>query len=207
MSTFVEMQQRIADDIDRSDLTAQIKKAITRAIKFYDSRRFYFQETTASFSTIANQIAYGTADGIPSNIREIDSLQFVISSTNKYPLIKKAFQFIQRLDFGSFASDCNFWAWYQSKIYLYPIPNAVRTVNVFYRKSYTELSADADTNDWTTEAEDLIEARARWWLYLRIIKSRADADDAKTEELEALSALVAKTEALVSASTLTATRF
>ncbi len=207
MSTFLEMQQRIADDLDRSDLTTQIKKAINRAIKYYESVRFYFQETTGTFTTVANQNSYGTADGLPSTIKEIDYLQITISSNNKYGLKQKPYQFLTDLDFGSFKGQPSFYAWYQSKIYLYPTPNSTWTVTASFKKSYAELSADSDTNDWTTEAEDLIEARATWWIYKRVIKSKEDADEAKEDEMQALNCLIAKTEQLINSGSLTGTHF
>lgn len=189
MSTFLEMQQRIADDLNRSDLTAQIKKAITRAVSFYQKEPFWFKETSGSFSTIAAQKAYGASDGIPSDIDTIRYMYCAVGGTN-YEIKPTDIVDLENNNPAQSQGDPpTDYAWFQKKIYFSLIPNQVRTVTLYYTKTYTALSADADTNDWTTTAEDLIEARSRWWLYKRVIMDKMEADEAKIEELEALGGL------------------
>lgn len=200
MSTFAQMKTRIADDIKRSDLTTQIGVAINRAIEFYEKERFFFNETSGTFSTVSGQESYGSADSIPSTIAEIDEVTLTQTSTNIYPLNPTSFSSIRSMNTGgtSYTGEPLDFAYYMEKFWLSPIPNAVFTVTVYFKKTYAQLSADGDTNDWTEEAEDLIEARARWWLYRRIIRNFDEAAAAKAEELEALSSLVSKTTMLIS---------
>jgi hypothetical protein len=200
MSTFAQMKTRIADDIKRSDLTTQIGVAINRAIEFYEKERFFFNETSGTFSTVANQESYGSADSIPSTIAEIDEVTLTQSSTNIFPLDKTSFGSIRGLNSGGTTStgvplD---YAYYMEKFWLSPIPNGIYTVTVYFKKNYAQLSADGDTNDFTEEAEDLIEARARWWLYKRVIRNKEEAAEAKFEEIEALASLQSKTTMLIS---------
>jgi hypothetical protein len=200
MSTFAQLKTRIADDIKRSDLATQIGVAINRAIIHYAKERFFFNESSGTFSTVAGQESYGSADSIPSTIAEIDEVTLTQTSTNIYPLIKTSFGSIRGLNAGGTTSTgvpVNY-AYYQEKFWLYPIPDAVYTTTVYFKKTYAALSADGDTNDFTEEAEDLIEARARWWIYKRVIRNKEDAYEAKTEEIEALSALQSKTTMLIS---------
>jgi hypothetical protein len=197
MSTFLQMQNNIADYLNRDDLTTQIKRSINRAIEFYERKSFWFQETTGSFSTIANQQSYGTADGLPSDIKEIDIVTITLSSTNKPELDRESYEDIIRLDIAATGGQPYKYAWYQNKIWFYQKPNSIWTINLSYQKNYTALSADADTNDWTTEAEDLIEARACWWLNSRIIKNVDEAAVNKADETEALNALIEKTNQLI----------
>jgi hypothetical protein len=85
------------------------------------------------------------------------------------------------------------FAQYQNRFKLYPIPNQTGiTILIKYTKNYTELSADSDTNDWLTYAEDLIEAHARWWVNLRVIKDREGAADDAVQVESALEALRTK---------------
>lgn len=189
MATFLEAQQRIADDLNRSDLTAQIKEAINRAIIYYEKEPFWFKETNGTFVTVASQQAYGTVDGIPSDIARIKRLETAVG-TSVYDIVERDINYIRDVNPNSATGDPpTNYAWWQKKIYLSLVPSQVRTITAYYTKTYTELSADADTNDWLVYAEDLIEARARWWIYLRVIKNRKDADDAKIEEIDALGAL------------------
>jgi hypothetical protein len=207
MSTFSEMVSEIADDLGRTDLTSQIKEAINRAIKHYEKERFYFNETTNTLTTLANQQAYGTADGLPSTIKEIDVIKLTLSATNKPELEKRSYHYIQSMDIANLSSQPTDYAWYQSKLYLYPIPDSVYTLTISHQKSYTALSADSDENDWTTEAEDLIEAHAKWWLYKKKILDKEKADEAVEDEQIALAALREKSRKLMSIGRLTPTSF
>lgn len=207
MSTFLQMQQRIADDLNRTDLTAQIKKAITRAVTFYQKEPFWFKQTSGTFSTIAAQKAYGTVDGIPSDISRIYRIEITVSGS-AYEVIEEDINDIQNGNPNSAQGDpATNYAWWQNKIWLKLVPSVVRTVTVYYTKIYTELSADSDTNDWTTTAEDLVEARARWWLYTRVVKSKDDADSAKLEEIEALQGLREMSEGHIAQSNIPPTEF
>lgn len=194
------MKNRIADDIKRSDLATQIGVAINRAQEHYEKERFFFNEASGTFSTVAGQESYGTSDSVPSTIAEIDEVTLTQTSTNIYPLIKTSFSSIRGLNVGgtTYRGVPIEYAYYLEKFWLYPLPDAVYTVTVYFKKNYTQLSADGDTNDWTEEAEDLIEARARWWIYKRILRNHEDAGEAKLEEMEALSSLQSKTTMLIS---------
>jgi hypothetical protein len=206
-STFVQMQNNIADYLNRTDLTSQIKTAINRAIEFYWKERLWFNETTNTLSTIANQQAYGTADGLPSTIEEIDDVKITLAASNIPSLRKRSMDYILSHNIGNYTNQPTDYAWYQSKLYLYPTPNAVWTLTIYHQKSYTALSADADTNDFTQKAEDLIEARAQWWLYKNILKDKNLADVAKEDEIEALMAHRLKTKNLLGTNQIKATSF
>jgi hypothetical protein len=194
-STLASMRTRIADHINRTDLNSNITDAINRAIRFYyDLEEFWFTETSGTFSTVASQEAYGTADSIPSDINNIDYVKITISSTNHQILTPRTFDWIQSMNQGRSTGDPTDYAWYQNKFYFYLIPNSVKTITVFYTKTYTDLSADADTNDFLTYAEDLIEARAKWWICSEIIDNEKKAAKSKALETEALIALRTKSD-------------
>lgn len=75
MSTYAQMQAKIADDLNRSDLTTQIQREINRAIRKYASIPMWFSSTTANFTTANGQFSYDTSDGLPSNIRIVDYIR------------------------------------------------------------------------------------------------------------------------------------
>lgn len=208
MSTFAQMRSVIADDLDRSDMTTQINRAINRAISYYQKERFWFNETTGTFSTIASQSSYGSSDGIPTDIAEIDYME-VTNATNDKPEIRLAEsvdEIMKLIGAGGTSSYPEQYVYYQEKFYFYPIPTAVKTITVYYQQKYAELSSDSDTNDWTTYAEDLIEARACWWIYTRILKDAEQASMYKAIELDALDSLQAQTGKLLRTS-ITPTEF
>lgn len=192
MATFLELQDRIADDLNRTDLTEQIKKAINRAIQRYQKKKFWFQETTASFSLVAGQEVYVFGVGsVPSDIQDITSLTLERTANDDYPIYRTTFQEIRRLNDtqGTSTGTPNLWTLYNESFYFSPVPNDTDTINLYYYQNYADLVNDADTNDFTNNAQDLIEARARWWINLRVLKDRASASDDKQEELEALFAI------------------
>lgn len=209
MSTLAQMRSRIADAINRTDLNTQIDLAINRAITHYTKKdNFWFMETSGTFSTISGQSSYGTADGIPSDIEDIDYIEVTYGSY-KYKLDRVDFDIITEV-LGVNTGTENYptvYAFYQKKIYLYPKPNGVRTITIYYKKSYSALSLDADTNDFTTYAEDLIEARANWSVNSSILKDQASAQSAESRELKAYKALVVETNKLSAKGHVTPTQF
>jgi hypothetical protein len=78
MGTLADLKSRIALELARTDLTAQIGNAVSDAIKFYGSERFWFnQSRSITFPTVNGQQAYGASDQalIPSLIK-IDDVYF-----------------------------------------------------------------------------------------------------------------------------------
>lgn len=189
-STFLQMQQRIADDLDRTDLTTQIKLAINRAIKHYQTEPFWFKETSSSFPAVSAQeeYVYGTGS-VPTDIEMIDIMERQYNGTKitMLQITPSELEAKQSLDATGIPDE---FAQYQNRIKLYPIPNQTGiTILIKYTKNYTELSADADTNDWLTYAEDLIESHARWWINRRILHDQNAAAEDEIQIVNALDAL------------------
>lgn len=206
MTTFATMRSRIADDLSRTDLTTQINLAINRAIIYFESERFWFSETTGTFSTIANQQSYGTGDSLPSDIKEIDDpVRITISSTNIPSLKRIPYAELLAKDIGAFVGQPSEWSWFQSKMYFYPRPDSIKTITLSYQKSYTALSGDSDTNDWTVYAESLIESAARYDLFKNTIRDEAQASGEKEQIAYHLNCLREKNRKLVSVGRVTPT--
>lgn len=197
MSTLAQMRSTIADKLNRTDLNSQITTEINRAIEhYYNSERFWFNETTGTFSTVASQESYTSSDAaFIANIREIDYVKITLSSTNHQPLTLRTFQELQIQNQGRSTGQPTDYAWYQSSFYLYLIPNNIWTITVFYTKTYSDLSADADTNDYTAYAEDLIEAHVMAAMYDDYLFDPAKADRMRIKRDTALQALRSRTSA------------
>jgi hypothetical protein len=192
----------------RSDINTQIDLAINRAITYYSRKeRFWFNETTATFNTVANQFNYTSSDTGISNMLYRDLVKITINSTTIIELVERTYKDVQIRNVGNVAGTPEDYAYYKQNWYIYPIPNAVYTITVSYVKSYAALSADGDSNDFTDNAEDLIEARALWWLYSRLLRNKEKADEAKADELEALTALQDQTNRLIRTGKVTPTDF
>jgi hypothetical protein len=186
--TLSSMRSRIADDINTSDYNTQIDLAINRAIKHYSGEELWFTEGEATFPTVIDQKVYTSSDGIPTDIAEIRYVEYS-DSAGDYEIQEKPLEWLEK-NYSTITSGTpvHFTYWDES-FRLYPTPNQVGTIRVFRRKTYPALSADSDTNDWLTYAEDLIEARARKWVNARILMDYDAARAAGIEEDEALMSL------------------
>lgn len=174
-----------------SPTTAQINLAILSAIEHYRRSRWYFLESRAqTFSTVASQEFYGTSDNtnIP-NLSVIDELTITVNST-RYQLIERAWEYIDRvLSTTTILGPPTHYAYYAQQLRLSPIPDAVYSVRISGVIRLADLSADADTNAWTTDAEELIRARASWDLTKHVLGSDERAASWKGSEMEALARL------------------
>lgn len=74
-----------------------------------------------------------------------------------------------------------YYAYYNDKIYFLYSPDASYTVTLNYKKSFTELSADSDTNNWTVYARQLLEHHALMLMYADVLMNKEQA--ATTAEL------------------------
>lgn len=194
MSTYGAMQARISDDfINESITTSQIQNAIQSAIAFYQRRRFYFNETIATFSTVANQEYYTSTDlaDIP-NIVQIVALQGTLNNV-MIPLRAVDWKFINTEQYGTLYAFPKQFAVYQEQIRLFPIPDQVYTMTIAYIDKFGTLSADADTNAWMTDAEELIRQSAKRRLALDILQADDIAQRCAVLEKEALDDLNAET--------------
>lgn len=181
MSDYGTMQARIADELNRSDLTSQIKLAIQSSIDFYERERFWFNEGISYASTSAGEEWYL----LPNDFVNEDALTCTVTS-NEYPLDKWTMQ--QHVDVRvgtTYQGIPRAYSLYDEQIRLYPIPNDVYVITLYYMQRLTELSAGSDTNAWTTHGELLIRSRAKWDLYQNLIHAPEQAVLMKQMEMEA----------------------
>lgn len=172
MGTYLDLQTAIASDLSRTDLTNQIKSAILDAVRHYETSRFYFNVTRSmTFSTVIGQTAYGASDlaQIPYIIG-LDAL-FLNDIGRPYELEKyeaDEFEWLQSTSTGN-GRPCAY-TYIDSQILLWPTPVAVYTMRPHMHYKLTELSADTDTNAWTTDAEQLIRCHAKLLLYANLLE-------------------------------------
>jgi len=164
--TYVDLVNRIADEllIGATITTAQIKLEILSAIQHYERERFWFNEAQATASTVSgvNSVA------APTDMLEIDTLD-VTYGGRPYPVRRRDWAWYSRLglrDTTVGRSVPGQYVYYNQTLFLYPVPNDAYVLLISYVKQLTTLSADADTNAWTTDAEALIRTRARQALKL-----------------------------------------
>ncbi len=164
MTTLGTMRERIADELlDQGELTdAQIDRSIQTAIKHYEREGFWFNSKVGTFSTVVDQERYGVAANadIPYIVR-VDSMQSQSGSGTKTRVQQVDNGLIEDVQDGSVTGEPEQFSRYGSEIRLYPIPSAVYTMTMSYVYKLPALSADADTNAWTDECEELIRQSAK----------------------------------------------
>jgi len=185
--TLADMKARIADEIDRDDLTSQIALAISDTIKHYQTERFFTNEGTLSFSTVASQQDYGTSTAVQlANLFDVDDM-FVLIPPNQYR--------VRRIDPTNFTILSNSYTlgqpfryqYFNRTLSLYPIPDRVYSMTLHGMMTIAEPATDAETgNSWMIEAERLIRAGAKRRLHSDITKDWEQADRCAAMEAEAL---------------------
>lgn len=175
MSDFGTMKTRIADEMDRSDLTSQIALAVQDAIKLYAQDAFWFNEVIDEFDTV-NGTEYYTLASVTDNtttFTDIIDAVGVLSGGTTYPLDRRTFDVINAKQHNPTTSKgapleyCIF----NQQMRLWPVPDGVYTVKIAGIQELSALSADVDTNAWMVEAEPLIRHKAMEILYRDIEKN------------------------------------
>lgn len=173
--TLLDLQNRIALDLTRPDLTSQIANAVSDAIKLYERSRFWFNVTRSlTFSTVVNQAAYTASDlaQIPLIVR-IENL-FLYMPGTIYELDRyepASFEYLIGGNTGPGKPTA--FTYVDQTLMLWPTPAAVYTLRPHMHYKFAPLVAPTDTNAWCTDAEELIRTHAKLILYTDVLE---DAD-------------------------------
>jgi hypothetical protein len=174
--TYATMQTRIANELHRTDLSSDghITNAIKSAIKHYERERWYFNEatTSASLTTSASQAFYS----LPDDFMKLDALTVTISSA-KSDLDPMPYIEMDARDSANSNGVPRWYSVYKNQLRYFPIPDSAYVVTMSYQKRLATLSADADTNEWISDLEELIRTKAEEILCRTVIK---DVDHANT---------------------------
>ena len=182
MATLGAVQDRINNDyLNRTDLTAETKRAIQGAVRFYERQRFYFNESSTAVATVAAQSHIATQ----STFFTTDRLRFFYQSSASYQLVKVDME--QLLDLRSVQTNGKptHYAEWGERYELFPIPDSAYTVNVYGIQQLATISATtgtASTNAWFSAAEDLIVFHATKIMWANVLRNTEEA--MKYAELE-----------------------
>lgn len=185
-----DMLDRIADETRYSGSAERtiFGYCVQDAIAHYEVERFWWNEARAlTFNTVANQRAYSSSDNanIPY-ILDFDAVTFTRATNDSYLLTKVDWQEIEDLNPDSDTTGPAYqYAYWSQQIWLDPVPDAVYAVRVAGLFKLAAISADGDSNAWTTrgEGEELIRNRAKAIYYSQY--TRDDANATRALQLEA----------------------
>jgi len=210
MTTLTLLKAEIADDIDRTDLTAAIASEITKAIRHYQATRFYFNESRdETFATVADQELYSSSDdaAIPKFI-ETDQV-VLMDGTEPFELEQMDPRDWEILTAsGESTGRPESWCTFDQKIGLYPIPDAAYTIRVIGQFMKAGPATDGEANNvWMTEAFDLLRARVCRQLALKKLRNADLMQTQAAAETEERSRLISETASRVGTGYVTPTDF
>lgn len=197
-----DLKSRIADEINRTDLTSQINLAIRSAITFYSTETLFFQQERVTANTTADQEYYA----LPVDFVTLNSLRITINSNNNYLLRERTNEFFEEIYDGPdvYTGNPQYWTIYDQQLRLSPIPDDSYPLTMNYVKRLASLGADTDTNRLIEDLEEqLIRARAKWDLYENVIKDHTEAALMKAQEMEVKDQVKKKTGLYNSTTTIT----
>lgn len=160
MATLSALRTRLANKLSDGQLlrptSAQIDQAVNASIDFYENRYFWFQEALEALTTVAGN---GTLTGVPADFKYQAHPNSLVLLKNNY---RYELQAISPVEFDAIANDIDnglpkYYTYRNGAFEITPLPDAVYTVNLYYYKSYVDLVADGDNNDFTNYATRLIE--------------------------------------------------
>jgi hypothetical protein len=177
MATLAEVQDRIASEMGRSDLSSSgsnaaiSKGSILDAISAWRNWRFTFNELTATMNTIIGTSVYTTSNGLPSGILEIDEVT-VIDNGSVFPMkeISASQYALINATNPSTRGTPQYYSWYGDSMRIYPASDRVYELNFLYHGELPVLSLGTDQNAWTNKAEYLIRHAAKADLCANVVR-------------------------------------
>jgi hypothetical protein len=171
------MKARIALELARSDLTAQIADAITSAIGAYQGERFRFSETIPNapptLSTVAGQWAYAAAAN--ANIPTLLKIDYVLLNIGNsvQALDRETPENIKLYNQQSTMAGQPMWYAYEgNQLIISPVPDGIYTLTLGAFLAVAAPASDGETNNpWMTTAERLIRSRAKYELAVHVLRN------------------------------------
>jgi hypothetical protein len=206
MSTYLEVQTQIADELDDEDLLSggQIAKAINSAIKEYRDKRFWFNQVKAKSFTLTASTEYIAPTLVVAGISTVEPLTTVDmmriddgTGANYTSLIQVDDTVINEAQSGSVIARPTHFSLVSdasgTRIRFFPIPDQTYTPTVTGLIRFADLAADGDTNSWLTDGEELIRLAAKRKVMSEVTKEIPSGSPPSPAEQKALSDLYATT--------------
>lgn len=171
MADFSGLLDRICLDwLNRADLRAEAKRAVWAAIRSFEANRFWFNETATALTCTSSQ-GYVTA---PTNLLSLDRLELTQNSCD-IELAPLAFPELRDMRAARPTGRPTHYTYWADRFELAVIPDSAYSLPCYYIKQLPALSADTDTNEWTTFGENLIAHTAAADLLIGVLQGSNDA--------------------------------
>lgn len=178
MSTYGVMQERIARELRRNGLATEIREAIQEAILLEEIAPYFFNQARATSQTAAGQPRYQ----VPNDFQVMRSLK-VRNGDNWQVIEPVTYEEIEWSDAnGSDTAIPRIYAIWDQRFRLYPIPDAIYSLELAYTQSLSALTDDDSTNVWMTDGEPLIRYMAKAIILRNLIQGPEAEAAAATQE-------------------------
>ena len=184
MSTYGDLQDRIADDINRTDLSDQIRDQIKLAIVHYGRFPFWFNEASTTL-TASSSASFLT---VPSDYLDTVELYIKVGGHPLRMTPAPLDEVVGNRPTGG--SQPGSYCYFGDRFELNYEVNQQYEFPLYYVKELASLSASTDTSLWTSQGEDLIVFRAEKILYSRVLKDPKEAGACAALEREAKNSLL-----------------
>lgn len=198
-SVLVKMQD--PDGLATVSSPALVDSEINRSIRYYQNKRFWFNERKADITLVAGQ---QDIPSIPSDvITELDvNGLLLVDDQVKIDLIKLPPDvFFQRDD--DQAGRPYYYAYVDNTYKVLPTPSEAYPLQFRYLKKYDALVNDSDSNDFTVNAQDLIMLHTLKNMYAENKQDAALSLAYDSLEKSELGALLKRSDARLSSGVLT----
>jgi hypothetical protein len=213
MTTRSALKSEIIDDMDR-DATAdgsRVLAAISAAIKFYQPKRFFFNESrSVTFSTVngTSDYDFGSGEEITTEFYRIDAAVITESNNNHFLSVRDYRDLEILLDGNATSGRPWSYAYINRALRLYPKPDDAYTVRLTGHVKVAEPSTDDEADNlWFTEAYELIRCRAKAYLFAHVWTNPEQAAVMRVAEADARLSLQGATHDKTGAGTIIPTHF
>ena len=211
MATKSTLSAQIEDDLDRTDLTSQVTRAIDYSIEHYAKDRFWFNEANNQSVSLTSSIAELALTALPVKLLEIDRLRIKLSSTTYLDMYPRDYDWIQSRQDTNLTAQPIEYCIYAEKLQFDSYADTSYTLVLDGIKSLGNAASDtysaASAVAWFNEARDLIRAAAKRDLYAHVIKDFEMATAMKTVEDMEYNRLKGRTNRLKSTGAVRPTNF
>ena len=173
MTTFLDVRNRVADQLARSDLSAQIDREIQLAIARYNRRVTWLHEVRAvTLTSVAAQAWYSSVDVSTGagpqavvgrtavDVSDIQSVRYM--RTADYDDLKQVHysDFERFFDTTGSGGRTAYFTLYAGQIGIWPVPAGVETFTLSVVCKPVIPASATDTSVWFDQAQELIENAA-----------------------------------------------
>lgn len=197
---FGAMVDRIANEIDDTDLGDETQLAILDAIKRYRGTRFWFNSIVNASFAVAAAGEYVAPTLAVSNISTTEPLNALDLMTvddgtgaNYREVVAVDNSYIDAAQTGAITGRPRYYALVAdsagTRVRFFPIPDQAYTAKATGVIRFADPSADSDTSPWFVDAETLIRQAAKTILATDVTRDVTGAQAASAAEMRALTDL------------------